>query len=385
MKDSKYLQRAGLIFASILLSLFIAEGVLQILSSDEEKIYVWQPNLHHVFYPDTNIFYGIKGAKNFTINRQGFRGNEFNEDNSKKYLCIGGSTTECLCLDDKETWWHRAELLCNIVLRDLGNVKTQFGSIGKSGCTTREHYIQLKYFVPQLGKIDGVVMMVGLNDMMKRLSQDSVFEANFRFTQESEDSFVNHIFVSSSTQTSWWRKLKLTQILQHFLHQHKTVKWENVQDDTGQIYANWRQRRANAVRYLDSLPDLTNALNEYERNLALIYEQCQRQNIKLVLINQATLYKDSMNTFENKLLWMGGKGDFQTGPRTVYYSTSALNKAMGLYNQRLKTFCAEKTDIKFIDLAAQLPKDTSVFYDDCHFNEGGSGQVATVIAKSLLE
>ncbi|MCX6200003.1 MAG: GDSL-type esterase/lipase family protein [Bacteroidetes bacterium] len=376
MKYKSTIQKAGLIICSILLSLLMTEIVLRWLYPQNEKLYVWQPNLQHTFLPDSTIFYGVNGAKNFSINAQGFRGDEFENDSKQKYLCLGGSTTECLYLDNTETWFQQFA---------TRNSQFEIGSIGKSGSTTREHFIQLKYFVPQLGKIDGVILMVGLNDMMKRLSQDWLFDDDFKFNPELENKFVAEIFLSNKKDKSWWRRTRLFQLAQRVFHRTKKVEWENVQDDNGAIYKTWRKHRQLASRIIDSLPDLTSALNEYERNLQLIYDEVQKQKIKLVLINQATLYKDSMNELENNLLWMGGIGEFQHEKHHAYYSAKALNKAMLLYNDRMKTFCATHPHTKLIDFASQLPKDTSVFYDDCHFNENGARKVAKIISRFIKE
>jgi len=376
MKYKSTIQKAGLIICSILLSLLMTEIVLRWLYPQNDKLYVWQPNLQHTFHPDSSIFYGVYGVKNFSINSQGFRGAEFENDSKQKYLCLGGSTTECLYLDNTETWFQKFSIL---------NSQFSIGSVGKSGCTTREHFIQLKYFVPQLGKIDGVILMVGLNDMMKRLSQDWLFDDDFKFNPELENKFVAEIFLSNKKETEWWRRLQVFQLAQKFLHRSKKVEWENVQDDNGEIYKTWREHREHGSQITDSLPDLTSALNEYERNLHLIYDETQKQKIKLVLINQATLYKDSMNELENNLLWMGGIGEFQHEKHHAYYSAKALNKAMLLYNDRMKTFCATHPHTKLIDLASQLPKDTSVFYDDCHFNENGARKVAKIISRFIKE
>jgi hypothetical protein len=206
-----------------------------------------------------------------------------------------------------------------------------------------------------------------------------LLDDSFQFTPELENKFVDEIFLSTKKEKTWWRKTQFFQLAQRVFHRTKKVEWENVQDDEGEIYKTWRAHRQLASRTIDSLPDLTSALNEYERNLQLIYDEVQKQKIKLVLINQATFYKDSMSEFENSLLWMGGVGDFQQEKNHAYYSAKALNQAMGFYNERMKNFCASHSQIKFIDLASQLPKDTSVFYDDCHFNESGARKVAEVI------
>lgn len=373
MTSKSFLQKAALIFISVLLSLFAAELILRAAMPARDKYWVWQPNLHYVFHPDSAVFDGINGPSEFSINPDGFRGKEF-KDSEKNYLCLGGSTTECLYLDNSETWFHQ-----------LGQLQPEsnFGSIGKSGCTTREHYIQLKYYAPQLGKLNGIVMMVGLNDMMKRLSQDSLFDNNFQLTQSIEDSLVSAILLSNRHEKKWWRKTALFQLFKKVTHkQQSEVNWK-LQDDRGEIFKTWRTYRTQAVTIIDSLPDLSYALAEYERNLQLIYSETKRQGSNLILINQSALYKDSLTAYENNLLWMGGVGDFQKSTGHAYYSVKALSQALSLYNQRLAAFCAQKKDVKLIDIATALPRDTSVFYDDCHFNESGARKVALLISEQL--
>ena len=92
-----------------------------------------------------------------------------------------------------------------------------------------------------------------------------------------------------------------------------------------------------------------------------------------------------MTDYEMDLLWMGGVGNFQEEKNHTYYSPKVLNDALEMYNDRMKTFCSDKPLIKFVDLASQLPKDTSVFYDDCHFNESGARKVAEIISKSFSD
>jgi len=122
---------------------------------------------------------------------------------------------------------------------------------------------------------------------------------------------------------------------------------------------------------VDSLPDLTDALNEYERNLDLIYEEAMRQHLSVTFINQAAIYSDTLNPYENGLLWMGGIGQYQLEGGHAYYTTKALQRGLSLYNERLAMFCSHR-NIRCVDIDSYLPRDTSVFYDDCHFNENGA-------------
>jgi hypothetical protein len=56
---------------------------------------------------------------------------------------------------------------------------------------------------------------------------------------------------------------------------------------------------------------------------------------------------------------------------------------MALYNQRLLEVCRSR-DIDCIDLASFVARDTTTFYDDCHFNEAGAEKVADIIASHIL-
>lgn len=366
-----------LLLGSVAFALAIAEGVLRMVYPSTMHYYVWQPNLKHTFYPDTSILNGLQSPSNFSINTNGVRGDVF-EKGKHNYLCMGGSTTECLYLDDTATWPHCIQQQLNSI---YGN-KYTFGNIGKSGVTTREHYIQLKYGVSQLKNLEGVVLMVGLNDLMKRLSQDTLFDTHFAFTSKVEDSLRNAILLKQGRGEgiSWWRRTALFYLLQQWMHNAKPdgVAWQ-MQDDSGKTEQQWREYRQQAVKIIDTLPDLTAALNEYEHNLQLIYTQATKLKLKVVFVNQAAIYKDTMPWNENSILWMGGIGKFQMGEKCAYYSAAALRRGVNMYNNRLALFCA-KNHIKLIDISAILPRNTSVFYDDCHLNQNGAKLLGNYMA-----
>lgn len=153
-----------------------------------------------------------------------------------------------------------------------------------------------------------------------------------------------------------------------------------IQDDNGEVVKQWRLNRAKATEIRDTLPDMTAALKEYERNLELIRKEAERQHVGLYFITQPTIYKDTMAAFENSLLWMGGIGAYQKEPGHVYYSAKALKQGMEMYNDALRNFC-NKYNIHCADAAFELPRDTSVFYDDCHFNENGARVLAEYLSR----
>lgn len=390
MKIRPILQKAGLVFVSVLLSLLVVEFVLRWVYPAQVRYLVWQPNLHHTFYPDTSVLHGVDPISKFTINPYGVRMDTEDEGqldlydssiktpNPCRYLCLGGSTTECLYLDDDSAWPMR-------VKRAAGRFIPFVGNIGKSGCTSRENYIQLKYCVSQYKNVDGAILMVGLNDMLKRLSQDSNYTP-LQFTPASEDSLARATLLRQGRNigSTWWRRTAIFYLVQQALHRKNPtgVKWENVEDDRAEIYKTWRKKREHACRIIDSLPNLTSSLNEFGNNIKLIINEARKQHLNIIFINQTAIWKDSMPQNELAMLWMGGIGNFQQAESSAYYSPAALRRALTLYNEKLSDVCRDN-GVEMINLDASIPHDASVFYDDCHFTNLGAKKVAGLIVRQL--
>jgi hypothetical protein len=152
------------------------------------------------------------------------------------------------------------------------------------------------------------------------------------------------------------------------------------QDETGLVYSTWRDHRKNASTIRDTLPDLSSALGEYARNLDLLLDVTRSFRVRALFLTQPTLWTRELPEHLRDLLWMGGVGNFQAKPGSQYYSVEALAEGMDLYNRALMKKCRE-TGAECLDLASALPRDTRVFYDDCHFNEGGARAVAAILAR----
>jgi len=383
---------------SILLSVLVLELVLRIAYPAQKHYFVWQPGLRHQFYPDTNILDGVEPVTSFTINRYGlrtdtndlqngpnlFQGLTTGERNSsaKYYLCLGASTTEGLYLDDSKTWPAQFAKAS----KNAGDSSFKFiGNLAKSGCTMRENYIQLKYCVRQYKKITTLFVMGGLNDMTRRLGQDTSYQSGFSFTPQVEDSFVNTIFLKQGRGEgkTWFRKSALFYVFQKAYHCSKlfSVDWV-LQDNTGKIYETWRKKRQHASRFLDTLPDMASALDEYGRIINLMIDEAKKQKLRIVFVNESAIWRDSMSEMEISKLWQGGIGKFQMESGHVYYSPKALRHGLDLYNQKLVSVCAAR-GVQVIDIDSELPHNLSVFYDDCHFTDEGAREIGNIVYRQI--
>src|SRR6185503_10261687 len=88
--------------------------------------------------PDPEILHGIHGPSRFRVSSLGFRGDEDPGEGALALLALGGSTTECLYLDQAEAW---PALLEDELARALGR-KVWVANAGRSGRTTRDHACQ---------------------------------------------------------------------------------------------------------------------------------------------------------------------------------------------------------------------------------------------------
>jgi lysophospholipase L1-like esterase len=363
----------ALIAFGLIAGLLLAELMLTLFYPNQERFYVWVPKLHHVFSPDSNILPGVKGPSHFTINRHGLRGDVF-EPHTVNVVSIGGSTSECLYLDDAETWqYHLAE-----------KTGWKVGSIGKSGASLFENYLHLKYAVAQLRYVDAVILMSGLNDMYSALANPHHADTLVYFGEPHSDALLSKVFIRKkrNQQKQWWKNSAVYHLVRDYIYRRKSIAWTSIQDDKARQFITLRNKR-NSTPCKDTLPDLKKSLLTFSQLLKYFYKECQRQEIQLIITTQATMYNDSMSHFEKSLLWMGGVGNFISQQPPYYYCASSLKRANEMYNFAIKEFALKNPEVILIDLAAQLPKDTTIFYDDCHFNENGAQAVAEIIFREL--
>ena len=95
------------------------------------------------------------------------------------------------------------------------------------------------------------------------------------------------------------------------------------------------------------------------------------------------MWKPNLPKELDALIWAGGIGDYQRERGKVYYSAEALKSGMERYNDTLLKICQSR-QLECIDLSSILDKDTTVFYDDMHFNESGAQKVSNALSNHIL-
>jgi len=279
-------------------------------------------------------------------NSLGFRGPEF--DNSKyKIVAIGGSTTECLLINEVNTWPH---LLAGMLGKEYW-----VNNAGMDGHSTFGHILLMKRFIVPL-KPDMVLFLVGCNEVgrddLNRF--DSSMHAHSTFEKLAEYSKLANLVLNLK------RQHKASQLnLEH--GKHFTLS-DNIPLSL-------------APQYMDSVLSIeSKRLSSYYKRLGLLIALSKSAGIKPVFITQPILL---------------GKGrDSTTGVNLeTYRIKDNLNgllywRELELYNDVTRKICAD-SNICVIDLAGLMPKSSNYFYDFMHYDNKGCEEVANIIYKEF--
>ena len=112
-------------------------------------------------------------------------------------------------------------------------------------------------------------------------------------------------------------------------------------------------------------------------NLRRIAQIARAQNITLVWLTQPTLWHKGMSESEKRSV------AFATPVKNgKSYANGLVAEGMLSFNQRLIDI-AEEEGVILIDLAAKLPKDQSMLFDNCHYTKAGAREVAKIIYNEL--
>ncbi len=345
---------------------------------------VWPPRFSYTLTPKPGVLPGVKGDSRFTTNKFGIRARDFSWRDDYRILAIGGSTTECLFLDDTETWQY---LLENRLQENLRSTRVWIGNIGKSGQTSVNHLEALEVLVPQLHSIDAVLMMVGINDMSLFLSQGHKSGAPGKSRLNNVQADKKTFLTEPEELEPFYRipkiKERMKLLCRRLCECECSPDLDYLIDADGIAYQKWRNHRRFSKKKIKTMPNVQQALKNYRTNLLELIDLAEKQELRVVFATQPTLWHSRMSPPLKSLLWFGGIGPFQEKPGQPYYTNEVLADVMERYNQVLKNICVQR-NIECIDLAAILPKDTTVFYDDCHFNENGARLLADAVARHFM-
>ncbi len=361
--------RILLVQYAVLFAAGLVEGVLSIRAAMRPKIGYFEPGTRQGAESDSSIRPGVFGRATATYNEWGVRGPSVDllraDRANYTILAIGGSTTICVALDDSETW---TQLLMDGLNAAQKERFAFVGSIGVSAATTAEHARAIEK-LPVVRRFDALVFLVGINDLSVAIQFEGAS------TQERLDRRARNA----------WPRLRDPGHLS-FLDLHTVqILRDSLRSAERRLEPSAkRMAQARAARSRGPwvpLPPLEKNLEEYRSRLSGIMAQCRRIGKRCIFLTQPALWRADLPRELDALNWFGWVGP-QNRAR-AYVPTKDLAIGMDRYNRALLAECADNS-AECYDLAAAIPKDTSAFFDDCHFNESGARLVARYVADRLL-
>lgn len=374
--------RAGLVGRVVLalLSAASALGALELglrrTAYADERWFVWRPGLEHRLEVPPELEHEGRRVVRFRVNSDGLRADELRPDHDLRILCVGGSTTECLVVDQRDAW---PSALQSLLQEELPGRRVWVGNSGRSGLNSLDHVVQLERLLPQLEGCDTVLLLAGVNDLTVALSGRAAPSSRTPMTL-AERSF-EQVPLDQARFGPWFKRTALWRCLRAW--KERRLEGGKVQRDVARALGRWRSHRASASARLDRLPPLEQHLAQFARNLERAVAACRLHGARVVLVTQPALWRGDLSAADEARLWMGGVGDFMEQPRCAYYTARALREALDLYNSTVQGV-ARRTGAQLLDLDARLPRDRSVFYDDVHFHAEGARRVAREAADFLI-
>jgi lysophospholipase L1-like esterase len=371
-----------LALASLLVGFAAAEAGARAFFPGADAFYIYPPDLRRTFLPMVKIMPGIEPEVHFDVNSLGYRGDEPPQGPAYRILALGGSTTQCAYVDQPDAWPMRVQALLNESGGAADGRPVWVANAGRSGFTTRRHAVQLRHLLEQEPRFDAVLLLAGVNDLAQRLEYGDLEPPPEELTFEGVSTSDCFTFVppehdDTSPLLERLGLFRMAKVIQVRISMPE-------REQVGKDCLVWRRNRRNASEIREELPDLALALRCYQKNLAECAALCREHGVRLILVDQPSIWRDDLPESVRQILWLGGVGNYQNQRGLPYYSIAALAEGMRRYNAALHEVAA-KLGIESIELAARIPKDAQHFYDDVHFNDRGSRAVGEAIAAYLRE
>lgn len=308
---------------------------------------------------------GVHGITRFTINAMGLRSPSiWPADRRDRILCVGGSTTECLYVSDEKTWPWRLSL--NLTSR-LGR-PILAGNAGLSGQISLHHAYQLENYryAKQFGR---VLVMCGINELGMALR---------RSYQDRARWVPREALLNWAGRGAYYRSSSVFSLITFGLDRKGPQSEQVIQDSDGIWLMEQRRMRRELLerKVIKSIPPgHEKELAQFKAVLERIVAVCRDRNQTVTFLTQPSLYAENLSSYLQGLL-IEHTADAAFDP-------GVLQKWLEKYNQVVREVSRE-SGVDCVELAAAIPKDTTAFYDDCHFNDSGCKKVAEILTAYYL-
>jgi lysophospholipase L1-like esterase len=295
-------------------------------------------------------------------NSLGFRGPEPPADFSRDLtiVTVGGSTTECFDLAEDKTWPH---VLGVDLQRDFKPL--WLNNAGLSGNSTFGHYILMQDYLVKL-KPKVVIFLVGINDQGIRGERD--FDQRIHgFNARSLERFLASAAVHSelaSAALNLYRFYFPKSVMMNNQNKPQEIDFKKLPHLDVSAEARAALIKEHRDRYL----------GPYKARLEKLITICREHTIMPVLVTQPVLYGEVVDEATGVDLGHRFVGDDLDG--------ATAWQVLELYNDVTREVGRER-GVLVIDLAREMPKNSTYYYDLMHYTNAGAARVGDIIAARL--
>ena len=313
---------------------------------------------------------GVNGTNSFSTNNMGFRGDYLVSPKpifEFRIFLVGGSTTECLYLDDSQSIDRTLQGELNTHVGN--NIQIKVYNAGKSGDALPDHISMIVHRIVHL-QPNMIVVFPGINDLTR-----SIYNYDYLHYTDERNQKISLFTLLKFSSTEF-------QIPRRAYYLMKRIVPRPPQQVLEQIIlkSNYREK----VQLRKSTP-VSNAkpkvdLDHYMANLKTIIGVTKAHAIQLVFMTQQSTW----NSPDPKIAdwqWMLYRFGVTYRPDVMHQALESLNNVMRQI--------AAKNFVLTYDVARLMPKSSEFFYDDVHFNmlgarEAGTGLASLIIANGLI-
>ncbi len=309
---------------------------------------------------------GVDSTAVFTTNSYGFRGDEMavpKPEDEFRIFMVGGSTTECLILDDSKD-------LCRIVQQNLNDMTPRDMNIavynaGKSGDRIYDHMAMISQRIVQF-EPDMIIVFAGINDLAAGIGGFDYL--HYPPQSGGKASFIRQIVWLS---TEFQLPRRLYSLYNVISPRGGVTLFQSIASKT-----NYREkvefRRSQPLS--DEIPRVN--LAPYAAHLRSLAGIAEAHDFQLVYMTQASTWNSEEPEAE-EWHWMTYVGNRQL-------REDLMDSALEQYNDVMREI-GEEQNVPVYDLAESAPKSLTYFYDDCHFTNVGAETFGFELAEFLID